>query len=62
MTIDFKGLIINNVNESMSHLVDNLRLVTGGHAPIHKASKQQKKRLRPGSYVAFQRCRMQLRR
>ena len=43
-TIDFKGLIKSDVNAGMIHIIDNLRLVTNGHAPIAmgKASKPAK--------------------
>jgi len=44
-TVDFKSLITNDVNESMSLIVDNLRTVYDYHAPMRKASKQQRKRL-----------------
>jgi len=44
-TVDFKSLITNDVNESMSLIVDNLRSVYDCHAPMRKASKQQRKRL-----------------
>ena len=45
LAVDFKTLISNDVNESISTIVDNLRAVTDCHAPLRKASKRQRKRL-----------------
>ena len=45
LAVDFKTLISNDVNESISTILDNLRVITGRHAPLRKASKRQRKRL-----------------
>ena len=45
LAVDFKTLISNDVNESISTIVDNLRAITDCHAPLRKASKRQRKRL-----------------
>ena len=45
LAVNFKTLISNDVNESISTVVDNLRAITDCHAPLRKASKRQRKRL-----------------
>ena len=45
LTVDFKSLISDDVNGSISAIVDNLRAITDRHAPLRKASKRQRKRL-----------------
>ena len=45
LAVDFKTLISNDVNESISTILDNLRAITDRHAPLRKASKRQRKRL-----------------
>ena len=44
-SIDFKALVNADVNESMSNILNNLRIVTDRHAPVRKASRQKKKKL-----------------
>ena len=44
-SIDFKALVNADVNESMSNILNNLRIVTDRHAPMRKASRQKKKKL-----------------
>ena len=45
IAVDFKTLISNDVNESISTIVSNLRAITNYHARLRKASKRQRKRL-----------------
>ena len=45
LAVDFKALISNEVNESISTILDNLRFITDRHAPLRKASKRRRKRL-----------------
>ena len=45
MAVDFKTLISNHVNESISTIVSNLHAITNYHAPLRKASKRQRKGL-----------------
>ena len=44
IAVDFKTLILNYVNESISTIVRNLRAITKYHAPLREASKRQRKR------------------
>ena len=44
-SIDFRTLVNADVNESMSNILNNLRIVTDRHAPVRKASRQKKKQL-----------------
>ena len=43
IAVDFKTLTSNDVNESISTIVSNLRAITNYHAPLRKASKRQRK-------------------
>ena len=45
LAVDFKSLISNDVNESITTFVGNLRAITDRHVPLRKASKRQRKRL-----------------
>ena len=45
LAVDFKTLISNDVNESISTISANLRAITDRQAPLRKASKRQRKRL-----------------
>ena len=45
LAVDFKSLISNDVNESITTIVGNLRAITDRHVPLRKASKRQRKRL-----------------
>ena len=45
IAVDFKTLISNDVNKSISAIVSNLHAITNCHAPLREASKRQRKRL-----------------
>ena len=45
IAVDFKSLISNDINGSISTIVDSLRAITDSHAPLRKAAKRQRKRL-----------------
>ena len=45
LAVDFKTLISNDVNESISAIVDNLRAITDCHAPLRKAYSNKLNRI-----------------